>query len=197
MPPDTWYGRPTDGARVRPTIAGPISGRGCHCRAGWPGPACRPSRPAIEPGTAPGASVTERGTDAHSRRFEGGIPGPDHEPSNRIIGHQARKSVGLAALIGPSPIALRVSGGRSSFSAPFADRDARGLAPRVRRNASLAPVPDPPADPHRARRDRPGRHGLRRRARGRGSRCSPPSRGTTGRMRRSDRACARGTCRTR
>ena len=81
----TWYGRP----RVVRGCARPSTpartGRRGHCPGRRTGLMFCLRRPAIEPGTSPGASVTEQETDARSRRFERGIPDPDHEPSNRII----------------------------------------------------------------------------------------------------------------
>lgn len=78
-------------------------------------------RPAIELGKQPGASVTDQEPDAFSRRFEGGIPDPDHEPSNRIFGLRARKTVGTAGLITLDmcvSIALRYPGGDPASGRP-------------------------------------------------------------------------------
>jgi len=53
----------------------------------------------------PGASVTEQDSVIGSRRFESGIPGPVHEPSNWFFGQQAWWTVGTAALIARGLIA--------------------------------------------------------------------------------------------
>ena len=71
--------------------------------------------PRSNQGDEPGASVTDQGTDAFSRRFEEGIPDPGHEPSNRIFGLTAlqrtsgRQRSSLSLIIYAS-IALRYRG---------------------------------------------------------------------------------------
>src|SRR6478609_3754460 len=73
------------GAPVRPTIdPGPDGTEGPLPRPA-DGPSVLPTPTRVRTGNSPGASVTDQETDARSRRFEWGIPDPDHEPSNRII----------------------------------------------------------------------------------------------------------------
>ena len=159
-----------------------------HGRAGV---AFAVSQPAIEPGTAPGVSVT----DGERTLYRGGSREGSRIPvTSRVtgsFGHQARKAVGLAGLI--------ETGADHRFDRP---PDRRGAILFVRRGEprpSATPAPSVSASAARSheRRGPPGRHVPRRRGQGPGSRCRRPSRCTTARMPRSAPACGRGTCRTR
>ena len=80
----TWYGWPTGGASLRPTFDLHVSGRRCHCPSYVIGRSVLSTPTRDRTGTQHlGRRTTDRETDAFSRRFEGGIPGPSHEPSNR------------------------------------------------------------------------------------------------------------------
>ena len=72
----TWYGRPGVGARVRTTIdPGPARDEGAIALAVRPGLVFCLRRPAIAPGTQPGASVTDQETDARREEVPTGDPG--------------------------------------------------------------------------------------------------------------------------
>ena len=85
--PGTWYERPGRCA-ARPTIDAPDRDEGAIALATGSGVTFCLRRPAIEPGNTWGVGHGT-GTVVGSRRFESGIPGPVHEPSNWIIGQQA------------------------------------------------------------------------------------------------------------
>jgi hypothetical protein len=118
--PGTWYGRPTDGAPVRPTIDPASTGPGCHCRAAAAGRSVR-SKPTRDR-TGDSTWGVGHGTGNGRSPRGGSREGSRASLTSRVtgsFGHQARKAVGLAGLIEQlarfiAPIALRTTGGRSS-----------------------------------------------------------------------------------
>ena len=149
----TWYGRPTDGASARPTIdPGHFGTRvPLPCVAGWPSMRHKPTRDRTGDSTWGVGHGTGNGRSPRGGSREGSRA-PLTSRVTGSFGHQARKAAGLAGLIDTgaetsfAPIALRISGGRSSrpgdhgprrLGGPYAERVARAGAGCVRRGTPL------------------------------------------------------------